>query len=426
MGNKNHFGNIAFHSISIPLLILVSFFINQTVTGQQAGALDGVVLSDLTVLKGRTVKSYSPGGVVLDNDENYRWDQIYSAQCKPSEQVGFQKSLDTFSPLWKKIYFRLAIGQKFEVSETLDRLEPLYRSDQSDQALVLCFLKSRNALWNSQFSKAVDAHVDLLRRVSAEADITEFQKVIQRWAGGPENTKKWLEGLPEGDWGQPFLPYPALMIDLSVPPVWVTSNEAKSFCQQCEKWFKLNVEQRKKGTAIERAVTTVYFCSAAIASADIDFIRSASRKLKNLRSEIIQELKELELKPQGAMASFLKATAELDRAVTDCIKVENGDSLTKLVRPDRMHLYKKNPEKLLGLVWVGQAMLRSPNSEVVNRGRVRLMAAAYCCRPKWRRLKASCLLMVSRSYDGQKQRDMEVLVKQQFPEVSFTSRSVKR
>lgn len=99
-------------------------------------AADDILLRDLTSITNRTVESFSPDGVRLDDGSMLGWEAIEAATVA-KDQVGFDKQLKQLSEPLYRVRQRLKIGDYASLSETAEELYPLYKQRKSPTAYMV-------------------------------------------------------------------------------------------------------------------------------------------------------------------------------------------------------------------------------------------------------------------------------------------------
>lgn len=119
-----------------PILIVAATLFSLAFPQAACHAADDILLRDLTAISNRTVESFDPDGVKLDDGKVLGWDAIENATVA-NDQEGFDKLLKQLSEPLYRIRQRLKIGDYASLEETADALYPLYKTRKSATAYMV-------------------------------------------------------------------------------------------------------------------------------------------------------------------------------------------------------------------------------------------------------------------------------------------------
>lgn len=118
------------------LVVIASVFCLASLFPHLLNAADDILLRDLSTISDRTVVSFDPDGVKLDDGRLLGWDQIETATVG-KDQDAFTKQLKQLSEPLYRIRQRLKIGDYASLEETADGLYPLYKTRKSATAYMV-------------------------------------------------------------------------------------------------------------------------------------------------------------------------------------------------------------------------------------------------------------------------------------------------
>ncbi|QDU94892.1 hypothetical protein [Lignipirellula cremea] len=303
-------------------LFVLTVTLTLGILASAAQAADSIILRpDFRKITDRTVTSFDPDGVKLDDGTVLAWDKIQKATLGPPRQASFDELLNKLEKPLGRLDVGLKAGDYQGLLESAEELYPIYQERNSRTAYLVFQSLMWGRLAHGQRAQAVAPYLrcyNYLMLHPDEKNLLPGRRTLQ------------------------FDPKTGLCSDL--PPVWFSAEEAKAALPEVVAAVQQMKANRPDGVYL-------YYASLLTSAGDA---AQADRFLKAVRGPFPISLQ---------LRTIVQAQAE-------AISGKRGVSLGALEGSVDSMLPETRP---LGLYWLGIAKLSSDDPKIQRQGVLQLL-----------------------------------------------------